>query len=629
MFVSISGTDYYAFNTWGDVLPTTWAAQLLSSWARVKGPRASQVMMNSSPMVRDLVEDRSTADFSILDLNHVYRFTKGEYVTILDSSLDTMFAGFIDTATELRLTPEGGIEHRISCIDNHYLADKRILATAFVSPSTVADAVTWIITNILAAEGVTVGTIDADIDVIAVSFDYVTASEALDQLSQYAGTTWYIDVDKKLYFIPRTTIPADWNISETGNILTNVLANSFSKESGNPEYRNVQYIRGGSAKTDPQTELKPGDGATTSWAVGYRLAEQPISISVYYNGSPTPTPQLVGIKGVDVGSIPPKDFYWSSNDQVILQDGAGVVLKGKSTSPAYAGDILEIKYYGLYQIVTSSADYGAIADRQLVEYSTSGKVESVRDDSLITDEDSGLDEANAILAHYATIGTKVNYTTLVPGLNVGSLQHITSTIHDMDDDFLITQVEKAPMYYDDLDLENAITQYSITAVSGPVEDYWTKVFLKMNSATSGATLANSSAVVLQLRNYAHTWTDPDTYPDIWDSAIADGNFQLDDALVPSFAIGDEVSYISLWKSGVEKFRKYRTAQSRTTGHIITTFIISSGEANTITWDTVKFYGGDNASSTLGTGTLVYSVAVADGSKNSLLSLQMVFTANSY
>jgi hypothetical protein len=185
------------------------------------------------------------------------------------------------------------------------------------------------------------------------------------------------------------------------------------------------------------------------------------------------------------------------------------------------------------------------------------------------------------------------------------------------------------MFYDDADIDNALTQYNITAINGPVEDFWTKVFLRMNKAGVSDTLASSNSVVLQLRTYSHTWSYPDTYPDIWAAAVADNTYQLSNALIPSFAIGDEVSYISFWLSGVEKFRKYRTAQSRSTGHIITTFIIASAEANDFTWDTVRFYGGDNASDTFGTGILVYSVGVADGSKNSLISLQMVFTAVSY
>lgn len=620
MFVSISGTDYYAFTTWGDVLPSTWATLLSTTWAMIKGPNDSQVMMGSSPMVRDLVEDRSTADFSIWDPNHAYRFTKGEYVEITDVNLDVIFNGFIETASENRITPDGGIEHRISCVDNHYLCDKRIVAKAFVS-GTVADAVHWIIDNILAKtgedEGVTDGNIVGTTPIVALSFDYVTASDALDQLAELQGCTWYIDVDKKLYFQPRTTTASAWSIAESGNILPDVLDGSFNKESGNPEYRNTQYIRGGSAKTSEQTEYKKGDGTNMSWTVGYKLAAEP---KIYTNiGGAGYVQKTVGIKGVESG----KDFYWSANDQVILQDGAG--------TPLTSADLLKIVYYGLYQIVIRSKDFAAIANRKSVEFNTSGLVERVYDDPLITDVDSGIDEANAILSHYATIGTKVNYTTLRAGIEVGTLQHITSHIHDLDDDFLITQVEKCPVYYDDLDLNNALIHYNITGVSGPVEDYWTKVFLKMNKGTAGSSVANSTSVVAQIRSYSHVWTNPEPdWPDIWATSVASGAFDLSSALVPCFESGDEVTYLALWYHGAEVYRMYRTAQSIAVGYIYTIFIIASGEANDSPWDEVRFYGGDGASATTGSGTLIYAeVLGSDDSKNNLESVQIEFTAVSY
>jgi hypothetical protein len=620
MFVSISGVDYYAFNTWGDILPTTWATQLSSSWALVKGPNDSQVMMNSSPMVRDLVEDRSTADFSIWDPNHSYRFTKGEYVEITDVYVNIIFDGYIETAIEKRLTPDGGIEHRITCVDNHYLADKRLIAKAFVS-GTVADAVNWIITNILAKtgedEGVTAGTITAPTPIESISFDYVPVSQALDELAELAGCTWWIETDKTLNFHPRSTVNALWQIAESGTLLPDVIDGSFSKESGNPEYRNVQYIRGGQAKTtDIQTELKKGDGETTSWAVGYKLAEEP---DVYVKiGAGSYVAKTVGIKGVETG----KDFYWSANDQVILQDGTGTVLT--------SADSLKIEYYGLYDIVIRSKDYGAIADRKLVEFNTSGMVEMVKDDPLVKSLDAGIDVANAILDHYATIGTKISYSTFKTGLEVGTLQHITSAIHDLDDDFLITQVEKCPLYYDDLDLVNPLIQYNITAVSGPVEDYWTKVFLNLNRGTAGGSIVSSASVVAQIEEYSHQWTDPDSFPDIWAHAVADGTFQVDDALVPSFAVGDEISYMALWNNGSEQFRKYRTSQDRSTpGEIFTMFIVNSGEFNDQPWDEIRFYGGDNASATTGSGTLIYNETFAERTKNSLESLQIEFTALSY
>jgi len=300
MFVTISGTPYFAYNLWNDWLAYTWLDLLLKTWAEVAGPNSSKVMAGSNPMVRDIVEDRSTADFSILDSTHAYTFTKGQYVEIQDATLDPLFTGFIDTVSQKRLTPSGVIEHRISCVDNHYLADKRLLAKAFVSPDTVATAVAWIVTNYLAGEGVTTGAITAPTAITAISYDYVTVAQALDDLAAYAGCTWYIDVDKALYFVPRSTYAAAWDITEVGDELPNVLAESFEVYRTNPEYRNQQFIRGGSAKTSLQTEIKVGDGETSSWAVGFKLAEEP-TVSVSNDSGKTYTPASVGIKGVETG----------------------------------------------------------------------------------------------------------------------------------------------------------------------------------------------------------------------------------------------------------------------------------------------------------------------------------------
>lgn len=607
MFVKISGTPYFAYKVWGDWATKTWLDTIIITWADMIAPYDSKVMANSSPTVRDIVEDRSTADFSILDLTHSFDFDKGQYVEIMDIYQNVIFTGFIDTVSQRRVTPDGVIEHKLSCVDNHYLADKRLIAKAFVSPDTIADAVTWIVNNILIDEGVNIGLITAPTAIEAISYDYITVAQALDDLATYAGCTWYIDVNKNLYFIPRSTYAAAWDITETGDVLSNVLADSFEVYRTNPEYRNQQYIRGGSAKTALQTEIKVGDGETTSWAVGYRIAEQP-TVSVSTDGGKSYTVKTLGIKGVDTG----KDFYWSANDQVLLQDALGTRITSTGR--------LKIEYYGLYQVILSSADFAEILNRQALEYNTSGINDSVKDDALVTTQDAGLNEANALLAHYAEVGTKVTYTTMVPGLEAGTLQHIYSHIHQLDEDFLITQVEKCPVFYEDNDVTTALIMYNVQAVSGPVEDYWTKVFLKLNQGMVGASIANSTSVVLILKPFSGVATG-----DIWDYIVADGTYDSDNSEFPSYETGDEITYVSMWKSGVEKFRKYRVAQtgSAASGKIVTTFIINSGECN-LEWDTLKLYGGDVASDTFGTGDVIYSVANSY-TKNSLEALQMVFT----
>jgi hypothetical protein len=176
------------------------------------------------------------------------------------------------------------------------------------------------------------------------------------------------------------------------------------------------------------------------------MFEEP-TISISTDSGKTYTAATVGIKGVETG----KDWYWSSNDQIITQDFAGTRLTSTGR--------LKIEYYGIYQIVLTSANFLEIVDRQSVEGGGSGLVEAVKDDPLVTTEAAGIAEANAILDHYAQIGIKVEYTTLRSGIEVGTLQHITSTIHNLDDDFLITQVEKCPMFHDDSMVLNDIVQY--------------------------------------------------------------------------------------------------------------------------------------------------------------------------
>jgi hypothetical protein len=84
--------------------------------------------------------------------------------------------------------------------------------------------------------------------------------------------------------------------------------------------------------------------------------------------------------------------------------------------------------------------------------------------------------------------------------------------------------------------------------------------------------------------------------------------------------------MSLWNDGSELFRKYYTAQTETTDtKIVTTFILSSGEAN-FEWDQIKIYGGDTATSTFGTGILLNTISDSY-IKNNLEALQMVFTDN--
>lgn len=616
MWVSIAGVDYFSGDTWGDVKAHTWVTLFDNyTWAMVLDPHDNKLLASPQPAVRDLVESRTSAEFSIIDFSHAYSFYKGQYVEIKDHDLDIIFEGFIEEVTQERMSPDGVIIHNVSCTDNHYLADKILLAKGFDGATypTIADIVTYIVENVLDGEGVLAGTIVDPTEVDQISFDYVPCSEALDQLATYGNCTWYIDFDKTLHFYERSSVAADWSITEVGGVMSDVLWDSFRYTSSAPEYRNYQYVRGGFGKTAIQTEYFPGDGTTRNFPIAYKPAEEP-DVYVSTDKGVNYTLKTVGIKGVETG----KDWYWSANDQIIAQDFGGTVLAADSGA---TGGRLKVVYYGLYPIITTAVDFTQVLDRKSVEGGGSGYVQALIDDSLITTEDAGMAKADALLSHYAQVGNKIEYITTRKGLEVGVLQHIESTIHDIDDDFLITGLEKVAVFLDSSDPDNHITHYRVTAVSGPVEDYWSKVFLKFSQTKTPLVSSSATNVVLIPLAYTHDWLVGDT-PNIWTCALPDGTYTPSSPSFPGFDVDHGPTYLSLWNSGVELFRKYLTSQTYVADTSFTTiWYLNPGEAN-FAWDEIRIFGGDAATSTLGTGTELYTIGSSAYTKNSLEALQI-------
>lgn len=109
-----------------------------------------EVMTNSLD-IECTIEERSTASFTVKDLNNKHNFVKGEQVEIYDG--DLVFKGFVEISQKIPLTNTGQYVHQIDCTDMHYLADKRIVALAEEN-STAGSIVGQIINRYLEAEGV-------------------------------------------------------------------------------------------------------------------------------------------------------------------------------------------------------------------------------------------------------------------------------------------------------------------------------------------------------------------------------------------------------------------------------------------------------------------------------------------
>ncbi len=312
--------------------------------------------------------------------------------------------------------------------------------------------------------------------------NYRPVSEALDALAEKAGFVWWIDAYKVLHFAERATYAAPW--TATG---ADMRQDSVTVEHANPQYRNRQYIKGGRDITDPQVEIKPGDGNSRSFTVGFPIAKVP-TVEVSRNGGAW-TAQTVGIKGVDTG----KQWYWSKGDPVLVQDDAEPVLG--------TADKVRITYQGEYDIVVLSEDYSAISDRQQVEGGGTGYVEDVADEPDTTTRDAAFQSANAKLKQYAQIGRRLKFRTRRSGLRPGQLLTVYLPEHKLDNvEMLIESVTVAD--------EQGVIWYDVTAVEGPEQGSWSRMFKAL--ATRGQAFVNQVNIgegqtLVILQTFAESW----------------------------------------------------------------------------------------------------------------------------
>ncbi len=402
----------------------------------------SVTIVKNSLSIDKRIEERSTASFSIIDLDSSQEYIKGQVVEIYDEdSTDDEFTGFIDTPESQRLGKTSGVVWTITCVVNTYLADKRIAAESYES-QTAGYIVDDLFDKYLAAEGVTIGAIQTGPTITQAVINYVRVSDAFDALGEKAGFIWYIDEDCKLYFIDRITYTAPWTATSD-----DMLPDPRPRLSGgNPLYRNRQYIRGGKAVTDLQTENRTGDGETKSFALGFPLAQEP-TITV------DSVTQTVGIKGVETG----KDVYWNKGDNTIYFD----------TAPANTKAIV-IQYYGQYNIIAISTDNAEIATRQAIEGGT-GYVDDISDEMDNDTAEAAFQSAAAKLQEYCRDAQQFTYSTRRYGLKPGQLQTVNypllglSSVQMLIESVRITQESDEPIY-------------TITAVVGPKIGSWAKYF---------------------------------------------------------------------------------------------------------------------------------------------------------
>lgn len=526
-------------------------------------------MLANTLSIDDAIGERSTASFTVVT-DFGTRFYKGQPVEIYDKQT-LLFRGVVDKSTEERPPGTAILYHNVSCVDWHYLADKRVIAKAY-EMTAAGDIISDIITSILADEGVSAGDILPGPIVNEAVFNYVKVTEAIDAVAEKAGYVWYIDFDKRLHFRPRAEIVAPWTVTPN-DIRTDVRV-----EHGNPMYRNTQYIKGGTDITDPQTQEFRGDGVTTTFVTGFKIAKVP---TIALNG----VPQTVGIRGLEEG----RDWYWSKGENVISQD--------EDATPISENDVLSVTYQGEFPIVVISRDHAEITALSARE-SNSGIVEDVGDEPQTSNREAAFQSANAKLAKYGVIGRRIQFRTMRTGLAAGQLVTVDYPEHDL---------QSAEMLIESVTItdEDNVIWYDVSAVEGPEQGSWTRMFQAM--ATRGQAFIireniSEDEILVTLAPFEKYWSAPEN-PNIFRQVYAAPDLFPSSDLYPPFGDGDRVKYLSWYNGSTEIGRKVITKQETEDGYIESTTFLAPTDANgAITH--IGWWGGINATEANGSGVLV-------------------------
>ena len=299
------------------------------------------LLVNSFKM-RDRIAERSTADFRIRDDASSCPLCTAEFgtpVSVFDSAGEVVFEGFVYTVTTRRLAPSGNTDppaqiHVVRLMDNHYRADKRLVAASY-RDMTSGEIVLALWAATLEDEGVAAaadpaGEVHVGVLHKQVVFNYVPVSTALDRLAESANYVWSIGHDRILRFQPRSANAAPWTL--TGSDIQGVpeLRRHATK------YRNQQYVTGGRITTDTQIEQFKGDGKQQTFVVGYPLASEPTVEVDTGGGFSTVT---IGIRGLETSS----QWYWNKSSNEISQE--------LTDTPLDDTHVLRVTYEGLTTVV--------------------------------------------------------------------------------------------------------------------------------------------------------------------------------------------------------------------------------------------------------------------------------------
>jgi hypothetical protein len=363
--------------------------------------------------IDDIINDRQNAcNFKLMDISESGMPETGQEITITDVDDVIIFSGYVTRCSLASAKKTGAIIATVVCTDQTWLLDRNLVHKTY-EDMTDAAIIADIVSTYCTGSGITTTNVIEGVTIDQISFNYIQPSQALRQICDLTGRSWYIDYEKDIHYFPLTTEAAPFNIDSDNN---EYMELHIEKDAS--QLKNRVYVRGGTKLSDFTVYNEKGDGEKTVFV----LPDKPHDISVEVNS----VSETVGIKHVNTSGY---DWYVNFQEKYIEQDSGGAVLADTDTvTVTYKYDI------PILVAVENTASIEEYGQREFAIF-----------DKQITTTNAARDRASAELTDYANNLIEGSFSTFTPGFVSGQYININLTSYDVNADYLVQSVKAVSM----------------------------------------------------------------------------------------------------------------------------------------------------------------------------------------
>ena len=332
-----------------------------------------------------------------------------ETITVKRNDNTVMFSGIVE---RIKLdNRNGGKIYTVRATGLVKLFDMKRVAKTYLN-STAQEIVEDIIDSFTG--GFTHVNVVCDINIKSAQFNHVKPSEAIRQIAESIGYSWYIDNSKDVHFFEKTTNAAPITVVDDEDNYWDL-----NIEPDTREIANVILVRGGSYLSSTQTYTEVADGEKTQFV----LPEKPKDTAIYVNDVlKTSAPQFGESEATTEFQINYNEKYIQNGTHALLNDG----------------DVLRVEYKYDVPLRVQRQDTASVNAIAALFPDTDGKFVKVIEDKTINSRELAFQVIEQNLALYGNAKLNGSFKTREHNIEVGQI--LTVDVKGYSKDVVVTKV---------------------------------------------------------------------------------------------------------------------------------------------------------------------------------------------